>query len=224
MIYYLQIIVLMKKLAGVQKLRTLRIVEFVLITLVPVSVMTYGLVPGMFHYAILLAIAAFAGGVIRYRKWTKRDLGLTRDTFIFWKQYVLWTVIGLVGILIYWRWLGLARPVWSHVLLVKLIGVSMILSFVQEFLYRSYLFRLWNDISRHAWLIILVNVIVFTYMHTIFPNWEIVLPLTGIGGILFAVMYHNYPNFWLISLMHFVLNFAALYLGFFPVALLQRGV
>lgn len=214
----------MKKLAGVQKLRTLRIIEFILITLVPVSVMTFGLVPGIFHYAILLTIAVFAGGVIRYRKWTKRDLGLTRDTFIFWRQYMVWTILAFIGIIAFWKSIGLARPSWNCEMLVKLIGVSISLSFIQEFLYRSYLFRLWNDISRHAWLVIALNVVVFTYMHTIFPNWEIVLPLTGVGGVLFAVMYRYYPNFWLISLMHFVLNFTVLYLGFFPVALLQHGM
>ncbi len=211
----------MIKVAGAQKLRTLRIIEFILVTLVPVSVMTFGLIPGILRYGILLAVAVFAGGVIRYRSWTRRDLGLTRDTFIYWKQYVFCTTAAFIGILIYWKYLGMNRPNWTHVMLVKLVGVSLVLSFIQEFLYRSYLFRLWNDISHRAWLVITLNVIVFTYMHTIFPNWEVVLPLTAVGGILFAIIYQCYRNFWMISAMHFVLNFTVLYLGFFPVALLE---
>jgi membrane protease YdiL (CAAX protease family) len=211
----------MMQAARAQKLRTLRIIEFILVTLVPVSIMTFGLIPGILRYGILLAVAVFAGGVIRYRNWTRSDLGLTQDTFIYWRQYAFWTTCAFIGILIYWKFLGISRPVWSQVMVVKLIGVSIALSFIQEFLYRSYLFRLWNDISHHAWLVITLNVVVFTYMHTIFPNWEIVLPLTGVGGILFAIMYHRYPNFWMISSMHVVLNFTVLYLGFFPVALLE---
>ena len=211
----------MKKRDAVRVLRIKRIVEFCLGTLFPVSIMTFGIIPPLFHYLILAAVAVYAGFVIRYRRWTRYELGFRRDTIVHWKPYAACTVMAVSVIWAVHRGLAMPEVPWVPSAIVKLAAVSVILSVAQEFLYRGYIFRLFQDITRHPLLVIVPNILVFTFMHTIFPHWEVVIPLTCAGGILFAVLYSRYPNFWLVSGMHFVLNFTALYLGFFPVQILK---
>ena len=211
----------MKKDRALRKLRVIRIIEFMLVALFPVSIITFGLVPSVFHYAVLLAIAIYAGSAIFYRKWTRHDLGFRKDTLIFWKPYLVWTLLATVTIIAVHQVLRMPFIMWDHTTLGKLIAISILLSCIQEFLYRGYLFRLFKDITQHMGWVVIINIIVFTYMHTMFPHWEIIIPLTAAGGILFAILYKKYPNVYLVSGMHCVLNFTALYLGFFPVELLH---
>lgn len=211
----------MKKDRALRKLRVIRTIEFVLVALFPVSIITFGLVPSVFHYAVLLGIAIYAGSAIFYRKWTRHDLGFRKDTLIFWKPYLVWTILATLAIVAVHQVLHMPAIVWDHITLAKLVIISFLLSCIQEFLYRGYLFRLFQDITHHMGLVVIINIIVFTYMHTMFPHWEIIIPLTAAGGILFALLYKKYPNVYLVSGMHCVLNFTALYLGFFPVELLH---
>jgi membrane protease YdiL (CAAX protease family) len=65
--------------------------------------------------------------------------------------------------------------------------------------------------------VIFLNASLFALIHIIYINTDIVLPLTFIGGIGFAVMYYKYPNLVMISISHTILNFTAMILGFFVV-------
>jgi membrane protease YdiL (CAAX protease family) len=175
----------------------------------------------LFRYSILSIVVFYVGTSIFYKKWTKQDLGVRKDTLIFWKPYLLCTAGAVLVIISVHKTLGMQKINWENVTLIKLVAISFLLSCIQEFLYRGYIFRLFEDISKHSWIIVIPNIIVFTYMHTIFPNWQVIIPLTAAGGILFALIYKRYPNFYLVSGMHFILNFTTLYLGFFPVDLLH---
>lgn len=126
-----------------------------------------------------------------------------------------------IAIIVIHHELNMPDIVWKRGMLIKLVFISLALSCIQEFLYRGYLFRLFQDITHHMGWVVILNIIAFTYMHTMFPHLKIIIPLTAAGGVLFAVLYNKYPNVYLISGMHFVLNFTVLYLGFFPVELLH---
>lgn len=212
--------------AGAKRfLVTYRLIEVVLVSLFPISIIKIGLMPSLMRYIVLIGIAAFAGGSILFKKWTRNDLGVTKDVFIYWRVYLICTIIAVAVVVAVHRLLDMPYVTWQLVTVIKLVVISFLISCIQEFLYRSYLFRLFKDITgdrdNFAWVGIVFNIVAFTYMHTIFPNLGVILPLTGVGGILFAILYHYYRNIYLVSGMHFVLNFTALYLGFFPVALLK---
>jgi membrane protease YdiL (CAAX protease family) len=55
------------------------------------------------------------------------------------------------------------------------------------------------------------------FLHVIFPNPMIGLPIAFIGGIGFAVMYLRYPSLPLIILSHALINFFVVLYGFFVV-------
>lgn len=52
-------------------------------------------------------------------------------------------------------------------------------------------------------------------MHTIYPKPVFSMILGTLAGLLFATLYVIYPNLILASVIHAVLNFTAVYLGFF---------
>lgn len=74
------------------------------------------------------------------------------------------------------------------------------------------------SVERSPAALILTNAVLFTFLHAVFPNYLINLPLAFVGGIAFASMYYKYPNLWLIMISHAVLNFVAVWYGFFTVA------
>jgi membrane protease YdiL (CAAX protease family) len=88
------------------------------------------------------------------------------------------------------------------------------ISFAQQFVFQGFiLFKLESVFSYAS--AILITALIFGYMHTIYPRPLFSMFLGTLAGILFAALYASYPNFLLASLTHSLLNFTAVYLGFF---------
>ena len=71
----------------------------------------------------------------------------------------------------------------------------------QELIYRTYFFHRYRTLLPDRRLMILVNALLFGYMHIIFQNW-IAVGLTAIGGVLFAVTYERSRSTLLVSIAH----------------------
>ena len=55
------------------------------------------------------------------------------------------------------------------------------------------------------------------FLHSIFPNPTIGLPIAFIGGLGFALMYMKYPSLLLIIISHSIINFFVVLYGFFVI-------
>jgi len=88
------------------------------------------------------------------------------------------------------------------------------ISIAQQFMYQSVLLqKLLQEFS--PFLAVAICALCFGYMHTVFPRrWRNFI-LAALGGTLFSCLFYFYPNFLLAALSHMVLNFAAVYFGFF---------
>ena len=62
---------------------------------------------------------------------------------------------------------------------------------------------------------ITVTALIFGYMHTIYPRPLLSMALGVLSGLMFAILYTIYPNILIVSVAHAILNFSAVYLGFF---------
>lgn len=71
----------------------------------------------------------------------------------------------------------------------------------QELLYRTFFFQRYKNLFKNETLFILVNAILFSVAHLLFKN-ELVLFLTFIGGILFAITYKKTKSTLLVSIEH----------------------
>ena len=88
------------------------------------------------------------------------------------------------------------------------------ISIVQQFMYQSVLLqKLLQEVD--PWAAIMICALCFGYMHTIFPRRLRNFVLATAGGALFSSLFYFYPNFALAILSHMILNFAAVYSGFF---------
>lgn len=58
----------------------------------------------------------------------------------------------------------------------------------QGIVFRAFLFDRYRALFPATWLMILMSVAAFTYIHIVFRNW-IAIVLTGCGGVLFALRY-----------------------------------
>lgn len=90
------------------------------------------------------------------------------------------------------------RPlIWlAVVILYPLLSV-----YPQEFIYRVFFFHRYKDIFPNRNLLVVINGILFGYMHIIFHNW-IAVVLTAIGGVLFAYTYERSRSLLMVSIEH----------------------
>lgn len=185
------------------------------IFVVPIALIYFGVIPAEWRLVVLLMGALMIYGIIRKEKWSLRMLGVTRfhteKAFI---PYLIFTVTGVFFII------GLAS-VWHHTPqfeagnMLHLLFLFLPISALQEFAYRGYLMPVLYHIYRSPVRIIFINTILFAFLHVIYPEAQVNLPLAFIGGLGFSMMYYRYPNLILISLTHAILNFTAVLYGFF---------
>jgi CAAX protease family protein len=82
-----------------------------------------------------------------------------------------------------------------------LIFYALFSAYPQELMYRSFFFKRYADLFKNVNYLLLVNIIVFPLAHVMFKNW-LVLLVTLIGGILFALTYNKSKSVLLTSIEH----------------------
>lgn len=85
------------------------------------------------------------------------------------------------------------------------LGVTIFYSissvYPQEFLYRSFFFSRYGLLFKKPYLLIAVNALVFSFAHIGFKN-ILVLALTLIGGLIFAITYSKTRSLLVTSIEH----------------------
>ncbi len=197
--------------------KTELILQILLIFILPVALIKFGIIPISMRIPVLVAVAALTLFVLIKEKWTLNMFHVDMQSVKkYYPQYILFTVVGVVMISVLGENLGkeeIARW-WTY---PHFLYLFFVVSLFQEILYRGYLIPALQKLLNETAVVILCNTIIFTFMHMLFQNPQVGLPLAFIGGIGFATMYIRYPSLPLIVLSHAVLNFCALLYGFFLV-------
>jgi len=124
----------------------------------------------------------------------------------FWKRTLLkFATIALLTTLFVWI---TNKDALFHVLLnnmllwVVILFIYIVLSvYPQEVVYRTFFFKRYADFFQDKRLLILVNALVFSLGHIFFRN-ALVLVLTFLGGLLFAITYYKTKSTLLVSIEH----------------------
>lgn len=191
--------------------------EVVFFFVVPIVLLYFRIIPVAGRIPVLLIFSVLIYGVIRKEGWSERDLGLSGKTF---KKglpvYILATVFALIGVVVLSNIFGFVplAHIWTK---AHFLFLFLVVSFFQEFAFRGFLLPVLARIFPDSFTVILVNALLFAFMHAIYPFPLIGLPFAFVGGIFFATLYHKYPNLLLVSLCHSVLNFVAVWHGFFVI-------
>lgn len=168
---------------------------------------------------LIVALGVVVGILFSFWKgWSFFDLGIRLDNLsVSILPYVLFTLVFLIILIVYSKNLHKRGFVRKNMISYFEGLIFIPSSFAQAFLFRSILILLLLELVGNLWLVILINTILYTFVHIVYksPRPFFTLLLTFIWGAGFAWIYLTYPNLILISISHSILNFTALYHGFF---------
>lgn len=167
----------------------------------------------VFAFALIILFS-----IIIREKITWRELGFTNKNFKkAFLPYLIFTLIGVWGIKFFAKEFGFDPFLnWQHNDLFLLLFVPI--SIFQEFAYRSFLIPGLKKVFTDPTTVVLVNAGLFAILHLFYPDHALVLPLAFAGGLGFATLFYIYPNIYLASIAHIILNFVAVTSGFFVIS------
>ncbi len=194
----------------------LALLQILYIFVVPIVLIYTGILPVDFRVLLLFFVTLLTVGIMRHEKMTHEESGLIKPWWKYWEWYLLVLVVGLAFTVYLSNFIPERKiiPIWKN---VRLLTLFIPISILQEVLYRSFLMHKLKSLFNNMWTVILANTFLFTLLHIIYPHKEIMLPFAFSGGIVFAYIYYKKPNIVLISILHAILNFTAVYLGFFVI-------
>ncbi|MBI4449854.1 CPBP family intramembrane metalloprotease [Candidatus Uhrbacteria bacterium] len=154
---------------------------------------------------VVAGIATFA--IARRQHWSLRELGFRWDNArAAALPYAILAIVGATTIVAIA--LGTGRVVRAQWWLTPHFAYGLLIpvSAAQELFYRALLIPLLARVHPNHTFIVLINATLFAFLHVIFPDPAIVLPLSFVGGIAFTALWLRWPNLWLASAVHIILN------------------
>jgi membrane protease YdiL (CAAX protease family) len=191
------------------------ILEILALFVLPVLPGFVDSVPKKYRFPIFTTVILITAAIVIIERWPLVKLGIDTSNLLngIW-LYAGFTLLGIAGLIALAKILKFnATPEWwkqPHFLFG-----FILMSVGQEFLYRGFLMPELASVFPAAAAVILVNALLFTFIHAIYPNKLVNLTTIFLGGLGFAGIYYFYPNLIMISLSHMILNFVAVYFGFF---------
>lgn len=196
--------------------KTLIIIQTIIIFVLPVALLYFNILSSDWRIFLLAFCSLIIYGIIRHENWTHDDMGLNNKFKEYFMPYLIFTVVSVALFFVLHSFLDF-EPIKTKSVLIEKLLFFLPISFFQEFAFRSFLIHRLRLISNSNFFIVSINVILFTLIHVIYPSLNVILPITFIGGIFFAILYIKYPNLLLVSISHSAINITAVLLGFFGV-------
>lgn len=182
---------------------------------IPVILISIGVVPDGGRFVVLAGVFLATLWIVVHEHWSYKTLGIRADNIthsVF--PYTLFTIV-MVVLLIGLAFILGKSPDAQWYLNPHLIFLFIPISLVQEFLYRSFLMQELTLLHLRSFYLIIINTLLFAFLHIIYASPLIIIPITFFAGLGFAWMFRRYPNFYLIGTSHAVLNFVAVLYNFF---------
>ncbi len=179
----------------------------------PVLLILFGVIPVQYRFFVLLAITILVIAVIVIEKWSLENLGIRLDNIkksALW--YLIFTVFATVAIIVLARLLN--HNTQNIIGNIHFQYMFIVLSFLQEFLFRSFLIPKLKLLTASPTLIIITNGLLFGFIHVIFPNPLSLFIFSSLLGAGFAAVYFYRPNLILATVAHSIINFVAVFYCF----------
>lgn len=189
------------------------LVQILSLFVLPILLILMGVIPLKYRFFVLLLIAILVLGIIFFEKWTLKDLGIRIDNL---KKsllpYFYLTIVAVFVTVLLAKWLKTgSQPIAGN---IHFQFGFIILSFLQELLFRSFLIPKLKRLTSSSASVIISNAILFGFLHIIFPNPVTIFVISGLLGLGFAFVYYFRPNLILATISHSIINFVAVYYCF----------
>ena len=189
--------------------------EIILLFLAPPLLVLFDIVRKNYRFYLFGTMILAAIVISWFKHWPLQTLGInTRDLWNGFWLYLVFTILSIIVIVCLASALN-HQPIkrwWRH---RHFVWGFIVLSVTQEFLYRAFLMPELRSTFHQVWLVIIINALLFAFIHIIYPDKLTNLSLSFLGGLCFAWLYYYYPNLLLASLSHSLLNFTVVYFNFF---------
>ena len=206
---------------AISNIRTSRrelFLQIVFVFVLPIILLYTHTIPIWARVPLLVVLTCCLTLILYFEKWTPRMLGIVPHTFKkYLLHYLVFTLIGVVVIAQFSEHVMHTEEVtrwWQH---SHFLYMFFVVSFFQEVAYRGYLIPALGKLSRNPAWIMLANTLLFTLLHTIFPDMAVSLSVAFVAGVGFSIMYMKYPSLPLIIISHSILNFVAVLFGLFVI-------
>lgn len=191
-------------------------IQIFAVFILPILLIKFHIVPLGHRIWVLVLLVTLLMMILHGESWTLSMMGIHKKWYRDLLPYTLFTAVCVLGIIMISHLLDrqILTTWWKH---PHFLYMFFVVSLFQEFAYRGYLMPALAKITSSTSRIILLNTLLFTFLHVIFPDLIYGLPLAFVGGICFALMYKKYPNLPLIIIAHAILNFTVVLFGFFTI-------
>lgn len=201
---------------------TAKILLLVVLFIVPVILLYFKVIPFRYKIHTLTLVALIIGVIIFADKWSASKLGLDAEGVSnYWMPYVLFTIALTAVVFVFVKILGKkSKTEWQRD--THFLYGFILVSVLQEIVFRGFLIPELQSLINPTLIIILVNALLFAFMHVIYAHNKAELIGIFLGGVGFATMYVYFPSLILVILSHAVLNFIVVYYRFFSEERLPR--
>lgn len=183
------------------------ILVLLLLFVVPILILKAYAESYVIRVPLLTIVAGFV--IVLSRKKNPQDLGFSK-LFYGFKQYLVLLCVLLIGIFVLKL---LFKPESISIDETIIYGLFIPTSIFQEYMYRSYLHALLKKEGLFIYLI--VSSLLFGLLHMVFNSPALMFFISFLGGLAFSYAFWKKPNLYLISIVHIVANFFAVWFGFF---------
>lgn len=179
------------------------------IFVLPFALVWGGVVPVDLRRWLYAAAGVVAFGVVVQSGLSLRDLGFRWDNArAAALPYACFAIAGAIAIVAFALAVGRTLRAEWWIAPHFAYGIIVPISVAQEFFYRSMLVPLLQRLSHARAFVIIAGAALFAFLHIIFPDPVIVLPSTFLAGVIFTLIWIRWPNIWLASATHIILNAA----------------
>lgn len=182
----------------------------------PPALAVVGVIPHAYRWlpASLVLILMFWRIIVE--KWSLGQLGFRTIEFkhaVY--HHVNFTIFSLSGLFLAVYWIA-PDFVPSRSITMAFVMTSLLVSFLQELLFRTFLIETMERAGFRSFTIVLTSAFTFAFIHTFFQNFMwLMIGLCFVYGLVMAILYIRYRNLLLATLSHFAVNLAGLYVGLF---------
>jgi len=193
----------------------LLLLQIVIIFILPICLIQLKIISVNYRLYLLAGVSAVAIAIMSFGRWSFSEIGIRTDNISSGLlPYTIFTLASFIAILMLASFLHKKGPrKWyadPHFLFL-----FIPISILQELLYRSLLMHQLGSLFSSATVVIVVNTILFGYIHTIYPHKHLTFLLGILSGLGFSILWYFIPNLYLISISHMILNFVAVWFGLF---------
>ncbi len=194
------------------------VAQILTVFIFPIILIQLGFIPINARIFVLIFLVSLLVVILFTEKWTLAMLGVAKASIKkYFLPYLIFTAITVLLITMFGESVTGKEELGRWWTERHFLYLFFIVSLFQEIAYRGYLIPALGKLIAKPEIVFFCNVVLFTFLHAIFPDPLISLPVAFVGGIGFAAMYMKYPSLPLIILCHALLNFFVVLYGFFVI-------